>query len=199
MSYSDKYHRLSKENISKHQGKSSSFWMHDPEMIFGELNLTEGSTFLDLGCGVGKYSIYASKIIGDTGKVYALDQNETLIQNLKEESVSKNMNNIFAINTNVTNALPLDDKCIDVCLIATVLHCIDKSLISNTLKEVRRVMKSSGRLFTIDCSKKDGSFGPPMSMRLTPKEIKSFAALNGFQVIKILDLGFNYMICFERS
>ncbi len=74
----------------KHKGKSNSFWMHDPKVIFNELNLKEGNIFLDLGCGKGEYSIYAAKIGGDSGLVYALDRKTELITSLNPENAFAN-------------------------------------------------------------------------------------------------------------
>ncbi|NLE05482.1 MAG: class I SAM-dependent methyltransferase, partial [Crenarchaeota archaeon] len=53
----------------------SSFWMHDSKTVFDEINLKPGETFLDLGCGNGDYSIYASKIVETSGTIYAIDKN----------------------------------------------------------------------------------------------------------------------------
>lgn len=192
-------HNLKKEDITTHKGRSNSFWMHDPVQIFGELYLAPNEVFLDLGCGVGQYSIYASNIIRKTGTIYALDKNETLIRELKEKAILKGLSNIQAMCVDITNTLPLDDNSIDVCLVATVLHGITEEDDRNSIfREIRRVLKPSGRLFTIDCSKKDDSFGPPMSMRLAPEQIESYALRHDFRLRKTIDIGFNYMLCFEE-
>ncbi len=197
MSHKNKCRYLSKEAINKHSGKPSSFWMHYPEIIFNELNFNQGDTFLDLGCGVGDYSLYAAKIIGDSGIVYSLDRNETLIRGLEKKAEFQGLKNIKVKVADVTKPLPLDDNSIDVCLVATVLHALDSGAHKKVFYETSRVLKSSGRLFTIDCSKKDDSFGPPISMRLSPEEVEAFAVQFGFKITKKIDLGFNYMICFN--
>ena len=179
-----------------HKGKPTSFWMHDPEVIFKELKLSEGDCFLDIGCGVGDYSIYAAKIIGDSGMVYALDRVEKLIDELKEKAESMKLNNIEAIAADITIPLPVKDNCVDVCLVATVLHAIGLANGKKLFEEIHRVLKPSGRMVTIDCSKKDDSFGPPIEMRLSPEDIEAMAAQCGFAKVGQVDLGFNYMIQF---
>ena len=147
-----------RKNMDKrdgHKGRPTSFWMHDPEVIFKELKLSDGDCFLDIGCGVGDYSIYASKIIGDSGTVYALDRVEKLIEELKEKAVDQGLNNIKAIAADITSPLPVKDSCVDVCLVATVLHALDLAKNGKDLfREIHRVLKPSGRMVTIDCKKK---------------------------------------------
>ena len=49
------------------------------ENVLNEICLKEGGTFLDACCGKGRFSISASKIVRDTGKVYAIDLFKKLI------------------------------------------------------------------------------------------------------------------------
>ena len=79
-------------NRSRHG--PSSFDMQDPNLVFDELKLIKGQSFLDMGCGSGDYSLHASKIIGDSGKVYALDKWEELIENLTQRAISNSLKNI---------------------------------------------------------------------------------------------------------
>ncbi len=44
-----------------------------PQNILKEANIKSGYSILDYGCGPGAYTIIAAKIVGETGKVYALD------------------------------------------------------------------------------------------------------------------------------
>jgi ubiquinone/menaquinone biosynthesis C-methylase UbiE len=179
-----------------HKGRPTSFWMHNPEVIFKELKLSDGGCFLDIGCGMGDYSIYAAKIIGDSGTVYALDRVEKLIEELREKTLALGLSNIKAIAADITSPLPVKDGCVDVCLVATVLHATGLAKGKELFREIHRVLKPSGRMVTIDCSKKDDSFGPPMEMRLSPEDIEAAATQCGFEKIGRLDLGFNYMIQF---
>lgn len=175
----------------------SSFSMQDPTLVFNELKLKEGEVFLDMGCGAGDYTIQASKILGDSGVVYALDVWEELISNLEEEAAINGLKNIKGIATDITDKLPIEDNSIDVCFIATVLHTMHMPNIKeNLFNEIRRVLKPDGRLAIIECKKEQRHFGPPMHMRLSSEEMEAFASQHGFEKINLLDLGYNYMIQF---
>ena len=177
----------------------TSYHMQNPDIVFKELNLKIGDIFLDIGCGAGDYSIHASKIVGISGKVYSLDKPEETIKLLEEKIAKLKLNNIQTKIADITKILPLEDNSIDVCLVSTVLHAINFNKYKETVfKEIYRILKPSGRLVTIDCSKKDLSFGPPESMRLDSEEIEKSAKQVGFKKTNNIDLGFNYLIQFEK-
>ncbi len=178
-----------------HKGPSS-FWMHDPQIVFGEINLKPGETFLDLGCGLGDYSIYAAKIVGASGMVYAVDKQDELVNDLMVKATTMGLKNILGIKSDITSPLSLKDHCIDVCFVSTVLHCMDTQgkQVTTLFGEIRRVLKPTGRLIVIECKKEDRAFGPPKNMRLSPDQIESLITPFGFESTGFVDLGYNYMI-----
>jgi ubiquinone/menaquinone biosynthesis C-methylase UbiE len=184
----------------RHRMGPSSFWMHDPKVVFSEIHLNSGDSFLDLGCGVGDYAIYAAGIVGDAGVVYAVDRWEEMVRKLIETADSQGFENIVGIVSDITVPLPLEDHCIDVCFISTVLHTLDINKdMSPLLGEIRRVLKPDGRLAIIECKKEEATFGPPKHIRLSPEEIEVFTTSCGFKRTGFTDLGYNYMIQFKLS
>jgi len=182
----------------RHNKVPTSYHMQNPDIAFNELGLNQGDAFLDIGCGAGDYAIHASEIVGDSGKVYALDKQEELITFFKERIRKIRLKNIEAKMSDITKRLPLKDKSIDICLIATVLHALDfDNHKEHIFKEIKRILKPSGRLAIIECSKKDFSFGPPERMRLDAEKIKESASEFGFRKVSFTDLGFNYLIQFQ--
>ncbi|KKG14669.1 ubiquinone biosynthesis methyltransferase UbiE [Methanosarcina sp. 2.H.T.1A.6] len=187
-----------RENKQRH-GRSS-FWMHDPNLIFSELKLKAGDYFLDMGCGPGDYAIWASKIVGNSGIVYALDRWQDLIDDLTKKADLEELTNIVGMVTDITKPLSIDEGYINVYFISTVLHSLDLVKDSNIIfSEIYRVLKPDGRLAIIECKKEELSFGPPLHMRLSPEELEDLITKYGFEKIKLTDLGYNYMIQFKKS
>ena len=181
----------------KHKRGRGSFWMHDPEVVFRELNLKNGDRFLDMGCGPGDYAIWASQIVGNHGVVYALDIRGKMIGDLEERANSEGFKNIKTMVSDITNPLPIQDSSIDVCFIATVLHIPDVARDwRRVFTEIRRVLKPGGRIAIIECKKEDQPFGPPRHMRLSPKDLEDSITPYGFEKVGLADLGCNYMIQF---
>lgn len=178
----------------------SSFWMHDPDAIFSEIGLKPGESFLDLGCGPGDYAMYAANLVGNEGTVYAVDRWEEMVAGLIATADRQGLENIIGIISDITAPLPLNDRCIDVCFIATVLHIPAVSQAGKSLLgEARRVLKPDGRLAIIECHKQSRPFGPPEQVRLSPEEVEELVLPCGFERTGFTDVGDNYLIQFQPA
>ena len=178
----------------------SSFELVDPGMVFGELRLKRGSTFLDMACGRGEYAIAASKIIGDEGLIYAVDLWEEGIAALLKQASAEGIKNLKAIVADVGKRIPIDKDSVDVCLMATVLHDLVQTKVADgSLKEAGRVLNSRGSLAIVEFKKVDGPPGPPIHIRLAPEEVENIVVPHGFRKGGVLEVGpYNYLITFER-
>jgi ubiquinone/menaquinone biosynthesis C-methylase UbiE len=58
---------------------------HKPERIFAPY-LRKGMTALDIGCGMGFFSIGMAHIVGDTGAVIAVDLQQNMLNNLEKRA-----------------------------------------------------------------------------------------------------------------
>jgi ubiquinone/menaquinone biosynthesis C-methylase UbiE len=179
----------------------SSFALVDKNKVFGELQLEGGISFLDLGCGRGEYAIIASEIVGNEGVVYGIDLWEEGVNSLQEKASARGSKNVKAMVADAGKRIPLEDTSIDVCFMATVFHDL---VLANTaegaLKEVFRVLKEGGVLAILEFKKIDGPPGPPITSRLTPKEVEKRVAPCGFRKELHAEVGaYNYLITFYRQ
>lgn len=184
-----------------HKGGPSSYWLHDPTIIFQELALKNGDVFLDLGCGTGDYSLRAAADVGDEGIVYATDVRKELLDGLKEKALAAGIGTIRTVSADLRDPLPFQNSEIDVCLISTVLHIPDVwKKRDHIFSELRRVMKPGGHVVIIECKKEDTPFGPPLWMRISPEELEQSISVHGFVKTVFVDLGNNYLFaCRCRS
>ena len=53
-----------------------------PEQTLINLGLHEGDVMADIGCGIGYFTIPASKIVGDSGKIFAMDILPEMLQDV---------------------------------------------------------------------------------------------------------------------
>lgn len=175
----------------------SSYHMFDQDFIFKALKLKKGDCFLDLGCGSGDYAIHALDFVGDTGQVIAIDIQENVIENLKKHIDLMGIKNFKTIMADISKPLPVENNCVDVCLVSTVFHTLNMKKEGVALfKEIYRLLKPGARLVTIDCKKEVTSFGPPVQMRISSKELTGFALQCGFEMLDYMDLGHFFMIQF---
>lgn len=186
----------------KHQdaGKSS-FDLINKEIFFRELDLKSGINFLDAGCGNGQYSLAISEIIGNGGTIYAIDRWKEGITQLKENALAKNINNIKAMIGDISDDIPIEKGCIDVCLMSTVMHgLVQHETANSTLEKITEALNPQGLLAIVEFKKIDVSPGPPIAIRLTPEEVEEIVIPFGFKKERIVDIGkCNYMITFLKN
>jgi ubiquinone/menaquinone biosynthesis C-methylase UbiE len=173
----------------EHAGKSSKAFLN-AERVLQETGLKSGDKFLDVGCGEGYFSIAAAKIVGNKGKVYAIDSYEKSIVVLKEQIHRENIGNIEAIVADVTQKMPLPKAVIDVCLMANVMHgFLANGEVPGVMTEIARVMKAGSTLAVVEFQKVAGPPGPPISIRMTPEELEDLVSGYSFKKNKVVEVG----------
>ena len=181
----------------RHGKGPSSFWMHDPDLVFASLGLKEGDRFADLGCGPGDYSIRASLEVGPSGLVFALDRGREVLDKVWEKMAAENLANIRVIEADLAAILPLPRDSVDLCLLATVLHIQRiRTAELSLFDEIHRVLRPGGRFAVIECKKEEQDFGPPIHLRLSPEEVEEAVRKHGFRQRGLVDLGYSYLIQF---
>lgn len=183
----------------EHSGKSSRDLL-DPEKILTQAGLKRGNAFLDAGCGEGHFSFVASEIVGETGRVHAVDIYEEAINAVKKESQERGIRNIRAVNADLTKTMPIKDGSIDMCLMADIFHgFVANGEVESSLREIDRVLKDSGLFVIVEFKKIEGPIGPPLHVRLTPEEVKKIVAPHGFKDGQIIEAGeYHYAITFTK-
>jgi len=119
--------------------------------ILAEAGIKPGFSILDYGCGPGSYTIAAARLVGKSGKVYALDIHTLAIQKVKSMSEKKKLTNVETILSDCATGLP--DRCLDVALLYDTFHDLSKP--DEVLAELHRVLKPNGILSFNDHHLKD--------------------------------------------
>lgn len=108
----------------------------------GKTGIKEGRTVLDFGCGSGHYAIAAARMVGEKGRIYALDIHPLAIRTVEKKAEKQGLTNVTTILSDRDTGLP--GESIDVILLYDTIHMVkDKRAL---LEELHRVMKSNGLL-----------------------------------------------------
>ena len=151
----------------------------NPESILAEMGLRTGMTFIDIGCGQGFFTIPAANIVGDTGKVYALDVNQTNIDRLREKVFAAGLTNVI-LKTGKAEDLIICDACADIIFFGIVLHDFENPL--KVLENAHGMLKQTGKLVNLDWKKEPMDIGPPLHIRFDEEKAKQLIESSGFKV-----------------
>jgi tRNA A58 N-methylase Trm61 len=74
--------------------------------VLQRAGITRGQIVLDFGCGSGMYTIPAAKIVGEQGRVYALDKDKQALDELMQKAKSTGLRNIERMDTPFISVWP---------------------------------------------------------------------------------------------
>jgi len=174
----------------------SSFDLVDKETVFSMLDLAPDTVMLDMGCGVGNYSLAAAEYIGEEGTIHAVDVWKDGVVVLDENAMARGLAQIDPLVVDVSTRIPLADATVDICLMATVLHdFIEDATAAGAMAEASRLLKPDGALVVIEFKKIPGPPGPPLDIRLSEAELDDYLAGFGYVRLAAADAGPQIYIC----
>jgi ubiquinone/menaquinone biosynthesis C-methylase UbiE len=110
--------------------------------VLKEAGIRPGFHVLDYGCGPGSYVAPLANLVGESGKIYALDIHPIAIQMVQRIVLKKVLKNVETIHSDC--ATGLDNNLIDVVLLYDTYHNLSDS--ESVLTELHRVLKPEGLL-----------------------------------------------------
>jgi ubiquinone/menaquinone biosynthesis C-methylase UbiE len=127
-----------------------------------EMGFQAGMTVLDLGCGSGLFTVEMARMVGATGKVFAVDLQQPLLAAAKQRAAAAGVEDRIRFYQAGATALPMDDQSVDLAVMIATFGEIDDKL--EALAELKRVLKAGARL-AISEELPDPAYLPPPLVR----------------------------------
>jgi ubiquinone/menaquinone biosynthesis C-methylase UbiE len=117
-------------------------WFQDPEKILAPY-ISKGMTVLDIGPGMGFFTIPAAQMVGDNGIVIAVDLQEKMLKSLVKRAEKAGVAGRIVAKLCEPDSLGVSEL-IDLCLAFNVAHEVPDA--SALFSQIKAILKPTGKL-----------------------------------------------------
>jgi ubiquinone/menaquinone biosynthesis C-methylase UbiE len=169
----------------------------DCDTLLEALEIRPGSTVCDMGCGNGFYSLRIAKLVGEHGKVIAVDIQREMLELLKDRARDERISNIDTVLGTVVDP-KLPPNSIDLMLLVDVYH--EFSHPEQMLAAIRKSLKPDGRLALVEFRAEDPKVPIKPLHKMSKAQIMKEFPPNGFKLVDEFDkLPWQHLMFFQRD
>ncbi len=120
-------------------------FLYEPENVLKPY-IHEGMTVLEVGAGMGFFTLPMARLVGEPGHVVCVDLQEKMIRTLKKRAVRAGLIDRFDLRVCTPTSLVIDDLAqkVDFALLFAVVHEVPDA--ERFLSEIQRSLKKGGLL-----------------------------------------------------
>lgn len=124
--------------------------------------LQKGETVVDLGSGAGIDVFLSANSVGTSGRVVGIDMTEEMLERARRNAKKGGYANVEFRKGDIEERIPVDGSSIDAVISNCVVNLTTDKV--KTFKEIRRILKSGGRMVISDlvADRKADSIDPEM-------------------------------------
>jgi len=155
-----------------------------PSQMREQLHVKPGMVVCDMGCGNGYHTLPLAEMVGEKGKVYAVDVQPEMIEMLKQNIESKGLKNIVPINSLYHDPKLPPNTC-DMILLVDVYHEFSHPV--QMLAGMRAALKPDGQLVLVEFRAEDDSVPIKPEHKMSKAQINKEMNANGFKLVREYD------------
>ena len=169
----------------------------DCRTMLAALHVKPGDVVCDLGCGNGFYTLKLAHLVGDKGRVVAVDIQREMLELLKERAAEEKVANIEPVlGTVIDPKLPADS--LDLVLLVDVYH--EFSHPEQMLAAIRKSLKPTGRIALVEFRAEDPAVPIKPLHKMSKEQIMKEFPPNGFKLVEEFDkLPWQHLMFFGRA
>jgi ubiquinone/menaquinone biosynthesis C-methylase UbiE len=162
--------------------------IQSPKAITEWMGVKGGMVILEIGPGSGTFTFEVAEQVGESGRIYAIDIQESIVKALGEKVEEMRIDNVEVKQASAYE-LPFSDRYFDRVFMVTVLGEIpDKR---KALSELKRVLKDEGLLAI-------GEFLPDPDYP-RKRTVTGWCQDSGFELNEQFGNWLHYLLTFEKS
>jgi len=120
--------------------------LHPPEKVLGGL-VHQGFTALDIGCGMGHFTMGMARMVGDQGRVIAVDIQEEMLERVKRRAAHQGLTERILLHKGYVECLEMKGQ-VDFALAFWMVHEVPDQLAF--FKAVKDLLKPDGRFLVAE-------------------------------------------------
>jgi predicted methyltransferase len=168
----------------------------NPDLAMRLMRVQRGSTVADLGAGSGYFTTRLARAVGATGKVYAVDIQQGMLDLLQKAIVRERLTNVVPV-LGATADPKLPPESLDLVLMVDVYH--EFSQPQTMLQHIRTALKPGGRLVLLEYRAEDPDVPILPEHKMTKAQVKLELEHEGFVQQRVYDdLPRQHLIIFTR-
>ncbi|HEX3099878.1 MAG TPA: methyltransferase domain-containing protein [Patescibacteria group bacterium] len=170
----------------------------NPQNVVSQMGLKTGQTVADLGSGAGFFALAAAKLVGNTGKVFAVDVQQSKLTATFSAASQQGFKNIHLVQADLDQPISaIPDASCDAVIMASILHEMKdrKMLFAN----MYRILKTGGVVLTAEWKVAHTIFGPPLEKRIPEDQLEQELAQTGLHKVKSIPADMaHYALLFQK-
>ena len=186
-------HPVSGRIFAPVMGVGGAGWLERPEREDEEapskaldaLELKPGMVVADIGAGSGYYSSRMAKRVGASGRVYATDIQQGMIDLLDRRIRSEGLSNVTTVLGGMDDP-KLPANSIDLAIMVDVYHELQQPQIF--LQRLKPAFKAGGRLVLLEFRKEDPKVPILEVHKMSVAEVKQELEAEGFVLDRVIDV-----------
>jgi len=197
-----------KGHPNPHHSRSAEEWVkilerpdrdawQKPAEVVAALDLKPGQRAADIGAGSGYFSVRLAQAVGKSGKVYAVDIQQDLIDHLNERAAETGLSQMQGVLGKPDDPT-LEPGSVDLIFICDVVHHIENR--QPYYRKLADALRPGGRLAIVDFYKKELPVGPAPAMKIARSAMIEELKEAGFSLAESHDfLPYQYFLVFQLA
>jgi ubiquinone/menaquinone biosynthesis C-methylase UbiE len=152
-----------------------------------------------LGCGNGFFTLPAAKIVGDSGKVWAVDVLEESLSKIMSLARLSRYKNVRTLHHDLESGQPsaIGDLSCDFAIVGKVLPQLRQT--QNFIREIYRLLKTEGWILLVEWKKQQSPIGPAYETRIAEEAAVALFTKQGFKLVKSLPAdSYHYALLLQK-